>query len=221
MSFKIISIDGNIGSGKSTLLSYLKTHYKGNSNIVFLKEPVDEWECIKDNEGKTILQKFYENQEKYSFSFQMLAYITRLNLLKESIKNNPNAIIITERSLFTDKMIFAKMLYDDKLINPIDYQIYLKLFDSFASEYPVHKVIYVNTDPYICIKRIRERSRTGESNISLEYLLNLDKYHKEMINEINISNNVHYLDGNNDIYENPEILTEWINYINEIYLSLL
>ena len=214
MSFKIISIDGNIGSGKSTLLAYLKEHFTDNKNIIFLKEPVDEWENIKDNEGKTILQNFYENQKKYSFSFQMLAYISRLNLIKEAIKKNPNAIIITERSLYTDKMVFAKMLYDDGLINSIDYQIYLKLFDSFTDEYPVNKIIYVKTKPNICIERIKKRSRTGETNIQLDYLVNLDKYHNEMINST-IGYSSLSLDGDLDIYENSEIINYWIQIIKE------
>ena len=214
MSFKIISIDGNIGSGKSTLLEHLKIQYKDDKNIIFLKEPVDEWENIKDNEGKTILQNFYENQKKYSFSFQMLAYISRLNLIKEAIKKNPNAIIITERSLYTDKMVFAKMLYDDGLINSIDYQIYLKLFDSFTDEYPVNKIIYVKTKPNICIERIKKRSRTGETNIQLDYLVNLDKYHNEMINST-IGYSSLSLDGDLDIYENSEIINYWIQIIKE------
>ena len=214
MSFKIISIDGNIGSGKSTLLAYLKEHFIDNENIIFLKEPVDEWENIKDNEGKTILQNFYENQKKYSFSFQMLAYISRLNLIKEAIKKNPNAIIITERSLYTDKMVFAKMLYDDGLINSIDYQIYLKLFESFTDEYPVNKIIYVKTKPNICIERIKKRSRTGETNIKLDYLVNLDKYHNEMINST-VGYRSLSLDGDLDIYENSEIINYWIQIIKE------
>lgn len=214
MSFKIISIDGNIGSGKSTLLSHLKSKLNID-NVVFLKEPVDEWEKIKDKEGKTILQNFYEDQKKYSFSFQMLAYITRLNIIKEAIKNNPNAIIITERSLYTDKMVFAKMLFDDGLINEIDYQIYSHLFDSFAPEYPVHKIIYVNTLPNICIDRIKKRSRTGETNIQLEYLENLDKYHNEMINTDYLDNKILYLNGNDDIYKNPEIIDDWTEKITQ------
>ena len=43
-SVKIISIDGNIGSGKSTLMGNLKSYFSNNTNVVFLKEPVDEWE---------------------------------------------------------------------------------------------------------------------------------------------------------------------------------
>jgi len=219
MSFKIISIDGNIGSGKSTLLTHLKNYFIDNSNVIFLKEPVDEWENVKDKEGNTILQKFYENQEKYSFSFQMLAYISRLNLIKEAIQKNPNAIIITERSLYTDKMVFAKMLYDDGFINLIDYQIYMKLFESFAHEYPVHQIIYVDTTPQNCIDRIQKRSRTGETNIKLDYLINLDKYHQNMIKSISEYKTL-YLNGNLDINEKPNTINVWIwmiyNFIYEI-----
>ena len=95
---KIVSVDGNIGSGKSTLLANLKNliGFNTNKKIIFLKEPVDEWETIKDTEGNTMLQKFYADQERYSFSFQMMAYISRLALLKTAIKENPNSIIITE-----------------------------------------------------------------------------------------------------------------------------
>jgi len=67
---KIISIEGNIGSGKSTLLSNLKLRYKGHQDIVFVDEPVSEWETIVDpSDGENMIQKFYKDQEKYSFPF--------------------------------------------------------------------------------------------------------------------------------------------------------
>lgn len=97
---RIISIEGNIGSGKSTLLANLKKELEGRDNIVFLREPVDDWEAIRDKDGKTMLMKFYADQEKYSFAFQMMAYISRLSLIKETIRENPSAIIISERSLY-------------------------------------------------------------------------------------------------------------------------
>lgn len=155
---QIITIEGNIGSGKSTLLAHLKEKYKHNSNIIFLREPVDEWECIKDKEGVTMLEKFYSDQKTYSFSFQMMAYISRLNLLKDAIKTNPDSIIITERSLITDKMVFAKMLYDAGNIEEVNYQIYSKWFDCFACEYPIKKIIYVNSSPkYVTIEFMKGR----------------------------------------------------------------
>jgi predicted AAA+ superfamily ATPase len=66
-SHKIVSIEGNIGSGKTTLLSNVKKALQGEEKIIFLKEPVDDWESIRDKNGLTMLQKFYADQEKYSF----------------------------------------------------------------------------------------------------------------------------------------------------------
>jgi deoxyadenosine/deoxycytidine kinase len=231
---QIISIEGNIGSGKSTLLANLKTHFDNNDKVIFLKEPVDEWSKIKDENGTTILEKFYADQEKYSFSFQMMAYVSRLKLLRDAIKNieedvknicwdhvdcryiiprNLKYYIITERSLFTDKMVFAKMLYDSSKIEHINYQIYLSWFNTFAEEYKVDKVIYVKTDPRICYERVGKRHRDGEDKIPLEYLNNCDVYHDNMLNKSSPECVCDYqliIDGNNNIHENKLLLKEWI-----------
>ena len=177
----IISIDGNIGCGKSTFLQELKKEVKIQklNNIIFLQEPVDQWSKINVN-GVTILEKFYENPEKYAFSFQMMAYISRLSLLKTTIRENPDAVIVTERSLYTDKNIFAKMLFDDKKIDPYSYQIYNMWFDEFTKNLPEHKYVYLESSPDIITSRIKKRDRTGENNISIDYLINCHKYHQEM-----------------------------------------
>ena len=223
---QIISIEGNIGSGKSTLLANLKKHFKNNKHVVFLKEPVDEWSKIKDENNITILEKFYIDQEKYSFSFQMMAYISRLKLLKDSIKEIKDTendfetkyVIITERSLYTDKMVFAKMLYDTGKIEYINYQIYLNWFNTFADDFSVNKIIYVKTEPEICHQRITERHRDGEDNIPIDYLKSCSKYHDNMLDK-NLSecvcNDQIVLNGNNNIYENESILNEWINSIQK------
>jgi deoxyadenosine/deoxycytidine kinase len=220
--FDVVSIDGNIGSGKSTLMANLREHYNNNVDVVFLKEPVDEWAEIKDENGITILEKFYENSEKYSFSFQMMAYISRLKVLKDAVKNikptSKKTILISERSLYTDKMVFAKMLYDSKKIEHINYQIYLNWFYTFAEEFPVHKVIYVKTEPEKCHSRIVKRAREGENLIPLEYLKNCDDYHDNMINLSSsdcICKSQLILDGNVDIYENPNQVKEWISEIDK------
>ena len=172
-NLKLVSIDGGIGSGKSTLIEKLREKYKNNSNIIFLKEPVDEWENIKDENGITILENFYKNPSKYGFSFQIMAFISRLKIMKEAVETNPNAIFISERSLFTDRFVFAKMLFDSGNIELINYTIYLSWFNTFSKDFKVNKVIYVNTEPHVCYERIEKRSRTGESNIPLDYLHNV------------------------------------------------
>jgi deoxyadenosine/deoxycytidine kinase len=215
---QIITIEGNIGSGKSTLLEHLKKKYNVD-NIIFLREPVDEWENIKDEHGVSILQKFYADQKTYSFSFQMMAYISRLALLKEAVEKNPNAIIITERSLITDKMIFAKMLYDSGHIQHIEYQIYSKWFECFANDYPINKVVYVNSCPEICFSRIYERSRLGESVIPLTYLTRCDDYHKNMIKSFSENEKINVMELNGDmnikLKENEHCLSEWLEKIDQ------
>jgi deoxyadenosine/deoxycytidine kinase len=222
-NYTIISIEGNIGSGKSTLLANLREHFKDNVDIVFLKEPVDEWAKIKDKNGTTILEKFYADQEKYSFPFQMMAYVSRIKELrttvKEQKKNSLNPfIIITERSLYTDKMVFAKMLYDTGKIEHVNYQIYLNWFDTFSDEFPVHKVVYVKTAPEKCHERIVKRSREGEDNIPLSYLKSCSFYHDNMLDK-NLTTCVCetqlVLDGNVNIYKNTSQIDTWIEEITK------
>jgi deoxyadenosine/deoxycytidine kinase len=214
MSPIITSIEGNIGSGKTTLLQNLREYFSEQSNIIFLREPVSEWESIKDSCGKTMIEKFYQDQKTYSFSFQMMAYISRLALLKETVKNNPNAIIISERSLHTDKMVFAKMLYDDNKIEDVNYQIYLKWFETFSKDFPVEKIIYVKADPDICQQRIINRSRNGEHGIPIEYLIKCHEYHDSMISSIPGTKML--LDGNVNIYESSDdTIKQWCNQIKE------
>lgn len=216
----IISIEGNIGSGKSTLLKLLKEYFKDNNNIIFLQEPVDEWNHIKDNNNVTILEKFYMDQKKYSFAFQMMAYISRLSLITKTINEFPNAIIITERCLNTDRYVFAKMLYDSGKMEDVEYQIYIKWFDHFNSIIKNTKTIYLDTLPDVCFIRINKRNREGESNISLEYLENCNKYHNDMVDNIN-KDKLLIIDGNIDTDNNINIYNLWCENIkNFIYNEL-
>ena len=216
----IYSVEGNIGSGKSTFIDILikEKYFK---NVVYLKEPVHIWETIKDKENETILEKFYKNQEKYSFSFQIMAYISRLSELKKVIKKNPKKIILTERSILTDKNVFAKMLYDDKKIEEINYKIYLKWFDDFMSDFNFCGVIYIQTNPEICNKRIKKRNRKGEENIPMKYSVKCHIYHEDWINNIQIINKNNYkklyLDGNVNFKENIPI--EWYEKMNKLFMK--
>lgn len=217
----VISIEGNIGSGKSTLIKYLKEHLPKrlkNDPIIFLPEPVAEWETIRDIDGKSMLENFYEDKKKYSFPFQIMAYATRLSLIYNAVRNNPNSIIITERCLRTDKHVFLQMLYDTDLIEQMMYQIYTKLFDIFSNDYEVDRTIYISTRPDVCYDRIVTRNRMGENNISIEYLNECMKYHEMMMSDTirtnkMISPNHLILDGNIDCHKNTQQLDIWMDQI--------
>ena len=211
---EIISIEGNIGSGKSTLLEYLlksEEITKQNNNVKFflINEPVDLWNDIKDENGTTILEKFYKSPSKYAFSFQMMAYVTRferiydtyISVCSEAEKNQDTKyIIFTERCLYTDKHVFAKMLYQANNMESIEYSIYNKWFNAFINWIPINKILYVKANPILCYKRVGLRDRDGEDKITLEYLEMCDKYHRDMMNEMS-NIDIFILDGNENIHE--------------------
>jgi deoxyadenosine/deoxycytidine kinase len=213
----IISIEGNIGSGKSTLLANLQKKYSDNKKIIFVDEPVKEWDSITNEEGIPMLQLFYQDSKTHAYAFQSMAFISRLSKLKQATEQNPGAIIITERSLYTDKMVFAQMLRDSGDILFEHHQIYLKWFETFALDYPVNKIIYVNTSPDTCHKRIAIRSRNGESNIPLEYLTKCHQYHYNMIDIASpncVCKDQIVLNGEINIYEKKDVLDDWLDQID-------
>lgn len=207
----IVGLEGNIGAGKSTLVRFLKTQ-RFNRPVVFVEEPVDEWDTVRDADGMTALQHFYEDKNKYSFAFQMMAYISRLASIKKLVDVvKPGTIIVTERSLQTDKNVFEKMLHKEGHINTIEHQIYHKWFDEFSEIAKLTHIVYLSTTPATSFARIQNRNRAGESGIPLDYLKKCDDYHKEWI--MNFETPTLILDGDKDINTNINYFKDTCNDI--------
>ncbi len=147
-----------------------------------MDEPVDEWSTVIDSQGVSILEKYYADQKRYAFAFQMMAFITRASRLRLALEKNPGAVIVTERSVFTDREIFAKMLHDAGKIEDIEYTIYLKWFDELVGAIKVDGIIYIKMEPDICFQRVLKRNRQGEA-IPLDYLETCHKYHENWLSE--------------------------------------
>jgi len=224
-NISLISIEGNIGVGKSTFTNLLQQKI---NNSLLVPEPVDLWLSIKGKvDEKTdkeinILQLFYNDIDRWSYTFQNMAYITRSMLIEDTIKstlqNNNYKYIFLDRSLGTDKNVFEKMLYDDKKINEIEHQCYnlwYNFYDKYVRSGVKNKTIYLRCDPLISFARIKKRGRDEEKNITLEYLQKLHEYHESWLYN---NSDVLILDCNKDFefnieYQN-ELINQVINYIN-------
>jgi deoxyadenosine/deoxycytidine kinase len=204
----LVSIEGNIGSGKSTVIEYLKT--LNDSRFVFVDEPVKEWLEIKDKNGMNALDCFYSDQKRNSFCFQILAYITRLKKLMDVIKNNKDKIIITERSIETDRNVFAKMLYEDDYLNSIEWVTYNYWFDTFKDVSKVDKIIYISATPEKCLERINKRNRVEEEGIKLNYLTKCHNYHNYWLDDVSDKITI---DGHNSV---NNIRNQVIDIINNL-----
>jgi len=176
----VISIEGNVGAGKSTLLKKLK---EAHSEYNYVPEPVDTWLEVKDENDDHILKLFYSDFKRWSYTFQNFAFITRNLIMDECVKNkNESNVFITERCVFTDKNVFAKMLFDDKLMTSLEYTIYNFWFDKYSKQNDVDAYIYVTTDVELSAERVKIRNREGE-NIEKAYLGRLDEYHHNWLNK--------------------------------------
>jgi len=188
MSHIIISLDGNIGAGKSTLLAEIR---KSIPELRVVDEPVGQWTALKNGTGKNLLELFYEDKKRWAYTFQNCAILTRLKNIKEAVEElNANGkgpqVILTERSVLTDKYVFAQMLRDSGDIDDLEWELYDSWFSIFSKQHQVNGIIYLSTSSTTSKDRIHIRNRQGEDRIQLDYLDALDRQHKQWIESTDI-----------------------------------
>lgn len=188
MSHIIISLDGNIGAGKSTLLAEIR---KSIPELRVVDEPVGQWTALKNGTGKNLLELFYEDKKRWAYTFQNCAILTRLKNIKEAVEDlDTNGkgpqVILTERSVLTDKYVFAQMLRDSGDIDDLEWELYDSWFSIFSKQHQVNGIIYLSTSSTTSKERIHIRNRQGEDRIQLDYLDALDRQHKQWIESTDI-----------------------------------
>lgn len=188
MSHIIISLDGNIGAGKSTLLAEIR---KSIPEIYVVDEPVGQWTALKNESGKNLLELFYEDKRRWAYSFQNCAILTRLKNIKDAVDHlNQTStgprVILTERSVLTDKYVFAQMLRDAGDIDALEWELYDSWFNIFSAQHKVNAIVYLSTSSTTSKERIHIRNRQGEDKIQLDYLDALDRQHKKWIDSTDL-----------------------------------
>jgi deoxyadenosine/deoxycytidine kinase len=233
----IISFDGNIGSGKSTTCEQYEQYLKNGINntssddapifpnitsfhdeVCFLDEPVALWNEVCDKNGVNILTNLYKDIRANAFKFQMMAYISRLSLLRKAVKDPKIKLIITERSVETDRNVFAKMLYDVGDISHDEFQIYTLWFDEFLTDVPLGGIIYIHASPDVCVERIRKRARSGET-IQPDYIQRCHNYHESWIRSKNCP--LLELPANEDMNHSPKVMKNRMDCITEFIKGLM
>ncbi len=169
-------LEGNIGAGKTSLGNILK-----NSNqFEFLEEPVDTW---RDGFAGNLFEMFYSDMPRWSFTFQIMAFTTRAKTWSEILQKVQGDRVVLERSIYTDRNVFAKNLYAGGAMNDSEWQVYQQLWEFLASNYceKPQKIIYLRTPAELCLERIKQRGRNEEQQMPLDYLKNLEDLHDEWL----------------------------------------
>lgn len=204
----IFSIEGSIGAGKSTFLREFE-----NAGYKVMYEPVSDWSKKKDDNSESMLELYYSDKKKYGFAFQMYVLQSRISYLLDTINSNPNELIIIERCPMTDKKIFAEMMYDSGVLNSYEYHVYNTWYSFLTSILPeIDGYIYLQVNPGVCIQRIINRNRSGESLIDVNYIQSLHERHETWMSDSNTP--VCLVDGNGSI-PGIEQVTAFIASLNK------
>ncbi|XP_054410013.1 deoxycytidine kinase isoform X1 [Pongo abelii] len=174
--------------------------------------------------GGNVLQMMYEKPERWSFTFQTYACLSRIRAqlasLNGKLKDAEKPVLFFERSVYSDRYIFASNLYESECMNETEWTIYQDWHDwmnnQFGQSLELDGIIYLRATPEKCLHRIYLRGRNEEQGIPLEYLEKLHYKHESWLLHRTLKTNFDYLqevpiltlDVNEDFKDKYESLVE-------------
>jgi deoxyadenosine/deoxycytidine kinase len=169
----MILVAGNIGSGKTSLTERIGERLGYRT----------AFESVADN---PYLPDFYADMKKWSFHLQIFFLGHRAEQHLEMYEDTQSAII--DRSIYEDAFIFVRALHSMGNITERDYLTYKRVFDLVVKNLPTPSLlIYLKAPVDVLIKRINSRGREMESSISRDYLLLLESFYEDWIQQYDLS----------------------------------
>lgn len=164
---KFIAIAGNIGVGKSTIARILHERLGW--------EPF--YEAVVEN---PYLADFYADMPRYAFHSQIFFLTRRLHSHRELL-DYPGTVV-QDRSVYEDAEVFARNLYRQGAMGERDYRTYAELYHVLTEFLPPPDlIVYLRASVDTLLKRIAQRGRDYEKNISAKYLTELNVLYEEWV----------------------------------------
>ena len=163
-------VEGGIGVGKSTYVREISKRL----NLRPIEEPVN---------SNPFLKPFYKDPKRHGSDMQMYLLHRRIGLQMlgacEALYSPDFSGAMLDRTIFGDR-VFLEVLYADGLITDLQYHMYLTAVRSMQLMiYPPTVLIFLDAEPSIALKRIKERARGCEVTITIDYLEKLARgYHR-------------------------------------------
>lgn len=164
----LVLLEGNIAAGKTTLGERLAA----SEHFVFFPEPLAQWQT---GYAANLLARFYTDTPRWAFTMQIGAFVTRANTLA---LRQPDVNSVFERSIYCDRHVFAKNLYEQGLLDDTEWAVYVQFWDYAAAAVPrPDAILYLRTPAGECHRRLQVRARAEETAVSLDYLRQLEAQH--------------------------------------------
>jgi deoxyadenosine/deoxycytidine kinase len=202
----------HIGSGKSTLMDLCRER----EDLEVIGEPVEKWQRFYTH--NFLKYKYQDKRPEIQLMFQLMVNLTRLDQLNEARPTEKT--IMMERSILSGFQIFTKTalhrqersVLENCMLHFMNKIFTEKMLGDFCKP---DLIIYLRTDPEICLQRLKHRGRWEEKGIKLEYLNQLHQAHEEWLG-IHFKNRPNYnipcpvitLDGNRTDEEYAQLLVQ-------------
>jgi len=165
MTNYFITVAGNIGVGKSTLVGLLADRLDW--------EPV--FEAFTEN---SYLADFYGDMRRWSFHSQVFFLSRRLQQHHDLLQRKTS--VIQDRSVYEDAEVFARNLYRQDHLSERDWRCYQDLYQTMATLLrPPHLVVYLKASVETLQRRISQRGRDYELDITGDYLAQLNELYEQ------------------------------------------
>ncbi len=154
---RYIAIEGCIGSGKTILVNLLAAELDAR--------------VVLDESDNPFLKDYYEDKRGAAFQAQLFFLLSRHRQQTELNQTDLFQQMLVCDYLFEKDKIFAYLSLDDS-----ELALYEKLYNMLAQSVPVPElVIYLQASDETLRRRIEKRNRIYESDISDEYILELNR----------------------------------------------
>lgn len=185
-----IAIAGNIGTGKTTLTNMLSRRFGWEAHF----------EVVADN---PYLADFYKDMSRWSFPLQVF-FLNHRFKAHQRVTEGANSAI-QDRSIYEDANIFARNLYEQKMMSERDYRNYLDLYESMVAFLnPPDLVLYLRKSLPRLKEQITLRGREYEKNIPDEYLSNLNRYYDDWMANYTLGKKLIIDSDDLNFLKNPE-----------------
>ena len=167
----LIGIAGMVGSGKSTLTRALAARF----GLQLALESTDDAAAASPRaaEPNPWLERFYgepDGRARYALQLQLHFLATRFASLRHMRGQGGSWIL--DRTWYEDAEIFARGLYEQGLMSPVEFDLYNRLYAELLhlpAARPPRLLIYLHGPLEVILQRIERRGRSKETDVEPAY----------------------------------------------------
>lgn len=148
-----IVIEGVIGAGKTSLAK-------------ILGEKMEARLILEETEENPFLSDFYKNQERYAFQTQIFFLLSRYRQQRDLFATD-----LFQKKVISDYFFDKDRIFASVTLSQDEFYLYERLLSILEKDIPrPDLIIYLQANPEVLLKRIKQRGRSYEKSIDLGYV---------------------------------------------------